>query len=133
MRKRNATGAGLSVGVVLAVPSGAQAEDIQVTNLNNDGAGSLRQAIEQANADADADRVLFRSKLSGAIEWDDSDPDIYGDVEIIGPGARRVTVRAVEGGRAFVALGAPYGPPDVDATISGLTLTGGVGPSGGAI
>jgi hypothetical protein len=37
--------------VLVAVPASAQAEDINITNLNDDGAGSLQAALEAANFD----------------------------------------------------------------------------------
>jgi hypothetical protein len=40
--------------VLVAVPASAQAEDINITNLNDDGAGSLQAALEAANLDPDS-------------------------------------------------------------------------------
>jgi hypothetical protein len=44
MNERITAGTGASLGALLAMPTAAQAEDFQVTNLNDDGDGSLRQA-----------------------------------------------------------------------------------------
>jgi hypothetical protein len=127
-------GAGAGLGAILAVPAAAPADDIRVTNLNGSGAGSLRTAIEEANSDADRDRVVFKSKLSGDIEIDPPSfyglPIVDGDLDIVGPGARRLTVRGNGQGRIFSPTGAPYGGnPPIDVTISGLTITGGT-PAG---
>ncbi len=132
MSGRIRTGAAGSIGALLALPAAAQAEDLKVTNLNDAGSGSLRQAIEDANADPDADRILFKSKLSGEISLQDSLDFILEPVEIVGPGARRVSVNGNDSRLLFVAT-----DPGEDLTIAGLTLTGGharpLFSSGGAI
>jgi RTX calcium-binding nonapeptide repeat (4 copies) len=139
MSRGRTLGAGLSLGALAALPSTAHAEDFKVTNLNNSGTGSLREAIADARDAVGADRILFKSKLSGTIQWQATTPSLEsGDVEIAGPGSRRVTVSAPSGGRAFEARGYPFPPPagyaDTDVTISGLTLSGGDTPDdGGAI
>jgi hypothetical protein len=127
---RHATlGAGISLGALIAAPATAQADDFKVTNLNDSGTGSLREAIDGASDAAGADRVLFKSKLSGAIELEGTPLEVQGgDVKIVGPGARRVTVSAPSGERAFEVRGS-LSPPlpyaDLDVTISGLTVTDG--------
>jgi hypothetical protein len=137
-RRQITAGAGLGLGVLLAAPAAAQADDFRVTNLA-DGVdegppGSLRRAITDANGTAGADRVLFKSKLSGTIELDGG-LSIYGsDVEIIGPGARKLTVK--DGGNSiFVPYTGAFSPVAIDVAISGLSLTGNnVGnDNGGAI
>jgi hypothetical protein len=122
MKRAITTGAGFSIGVVLAAPAAAQADDIQVTNLNSSGAGSLRQALEDANDQTDADRILFKSKLSGTIDLAGDRLNIGGgDVEIVGPGARKVTV---DGGGDSVFSAYTFYVSSLNATISGLTIAG---------
>jgi predicted outer membrane repeat protein len=120
-KARATAGAGISLGALLAAPAAAGAEDIKVTNLNDSGPGSLRQAILDANTDTDADRILFKSKLSGEIDLTSGDLNIYrGDLEIRGPGARKLTVG--DDPRVFYPTAILY--PAIDVTISGLTVSG---------
>jgi hypothetical protein len=125
MRKRTALGAGISLGALAAMPAAGQADDFRVTNLDDSTAppaGSLRAALEDANANPGADRIVFKSKLSGTLTLEDQSAAFYVEdpVKIVGPGARRVTVDANGQPRVF------YVDSDSDeVTISGLTLTGG--------
>jgi predicted outer membrane repeat protein len=126
-QRRIASGAGLGVGALLVAPAAAQAEDFTVTNLNPSGDGSLRGAILEANANGEADRILFSSKLSGAIHLEAA-LEVYGeDLEIVGPGARKLSVDADGDGRVFEII--PLSP--IDVVISGLTLTDGYASTGG--
>ncbi|MDB4893912.1 MAG: hypothetical protein JWN15_174 [Firmicutes bacterium] len=89
-----------------------------VTNLNDSGAGSLRQAILDANLNAGLDTIMFT--VAGMILLTSGPlPPITDPVHIFGPGAGAL---AVSGGNAFriftVALGA-------SATIQGLTIRDG--------
>jgi hypothetical protein len=90
MSGRRTLGAGLSLGALAALPATAQADDFKVTNLKNSGAGSLRTAIDDADDAGGPDRILFKSKLSGAIQLEGMALEVQGgDVRIVGPGARR--------------------------------------------
>jgi Ca2+-binding RTX toxin-like protein len=130
-RRTATTTAGVGLGAILVAPAAAHGEDIRVTNLNGDGSGSLRAAVEAANADADADRVVFKSKLSGTIDLDGNDIEAtFADLEIVGPGARRVTVSGGNAGGVFGLL--DYNGA-IDAAISGLTIADGVRGEGSGI
>lgn len=50
---------------LLAAAAGSPAATFTVTNTNNSGVGSLRQAILDANANPGADTILFDAALSG--------------------------------------------------------------------
>jgi Ca2+-binding RTX toxin-like protein len=109
----------------------AQAADFTVSNLNDSGTGSLRQAILDANAAPGADRVLFQSALSGQVTLASQLPEVSGAVEILGPGAGKLTVSGNNNSRIL------YLDPvtsDAPVAISGLTLSGGrSNVSGGGI
>ncbi len=108
----------------------------QVTNLLNSGAGSLRDAVAQANAAAGADTITFAPALSGGtINLTTGEMTLTDAVTIDArPLAQDVTINAGGLSRIFNipnATSAQY-------TIGGLTLTGGKtqtsnGGDGGAI
>src|SRR5262245_39707443 len=69
-----------------------------VTNANNAGAGSLRDAITQANATAAADTIafdpaFFNAANPRAVSLLTALPNITQDLAIVGPGANALTVR----------------------------------------
>lgn len=101
-----------------------------VSNLNDSGAGSLRQAITDANNQTGADEIVFDSSLSGSILLN-SELDITDSVTINGLGAGVITVDAnaqlldfSEGRRVF-NIDDGSDSTDIDVTLSGLTITGG--------
>src|SRR6185369_4436506 len=124
-----ATGA-VALGIAaLAAPS-ADAATFNVTNLNDSGAGSLRQAVLDANANAGADVITFQSGLSGTITLTTGELDLYDAVDIQGPGPATLSVSGNNASRVFYL----YSPSaNIDVKISGLTVTGGAGAYGGAI
>ena len=136
MSRRTAVGAGISLGAIFALPATAQAEDFTVTNLNDDGPGSLRRAVTDASNNPGPNRILIKSKLSGTINLTNDSGDFpalylsYQDVEVIGPGARKLTVDAAPGFPAFAPFATAFGAPPIDVAISGLRITGGNNASG---
>jgi hypothetical protein len=112
-------------GVLLA----ARAETIEVTNTNDSGAGSLRQAILDANANPGADVIQFAAGLAGQISLTNGQLVITAGVTIEGPGAN---VLAVDAGHLSRVLQVQAS----GVTIRGLTLRNGrcpVGQVGGGI
>jgi hypothetical protein len=117
-----------AVGVVLggslmAGPAVAQAATFTVTKLDDAGAGTLRQAITDANAAPDADTITFADGVKGRIELASRLPIINHAVDIQGPGARALTVDG--NGHDTVFTVDASGDQAAQVTIAGLTITGG--------
>ena len=111
------TGANLKIGTPLPQPTPMMHT---VTNTNDSGPGSLRQAIDDAQS---GDTVNFSSSLNGqAIVLTSGQLTIKGDIAIIGPGANLVAVERASGAPQFRIFNIP---PDRVVTISGLTIRNG--------
>jgi hypothetical protein len=129
--KRTAiAGAGVSLGVTLAAGATADAATFTATNLNDSGAGSLRQAILDANANPGGDQVTFQSTLSGQITLASELP-VTDAVDVLGPGADKLTISGNNSSRIFNVDVRPA--KNVPVMIGGLKLTGGNAMGGGAI
>lgn len=96
-----------------------------VANLSDSGPGSLRQAILDANANAGADSIQFASGVTGTITLTSDELAITDAVDLQGPGSGVV---AVSGNNVFRVFDV-----SANATISGLTITGGSSSFGGGI
>ncbi len=111
-----------------------RAATYQVTNTNASGAGSLLQAILDANSSPGHDTITFGSGISGMIVLTDSLPAIISDLTISGLGAEQLAVSGDDSYRVF------YIDSGVAVTITGLTVRdgnpphdSGVSTSGGGI
>jgi len=103
---------------------------LTVTNTNDSGAGSLREAIAQANSSADSNLIVFA--VSGTISLTTGELRITNPVTIVGPGAANLTIDGNLNGSIFTiaenttpACPALTGPSDFQVSISGMTLTRG--------
>ncbi len=92
----------------------------QVTNLDDAGPGSLRQAILDSRT---GDTVDFAPGLAGTITLTSGELRVFSGLTIAGPGADAITVNAGHAPHVFNL--SPAGP----MVIAGLTITGGA--SGG--
>ncbi|MBI3911698.1 MAG: hypothetical protein HY320_12305, partial [Armatimonadetes bacterium] len=111
----------LLVAVVLLAlgSSRVHAATFTVSNLNDSGEGSLRQAILDANAAPGPDVIAFQAGLTGTIPLTSGELDITGDLEIQGPGPAAL---AVDGGLRSRLLVIERG---VTAAVSSLTFRNG--------
>src|SRR6266478_1810704 len=113
-----------------------------VTNLNDAGAGSLRQAVADANNAVGADDIAFQAGLTGSIILLTGELLITDSVVVTGPGASAITVEGGASSRVFhldlpnlTGLEAASGSNGggLDVTISGLTITKGAADVGAGI
>jgi nitrous oxidase accessory protein NosD len=116
-----------AIGALLwsvAIP--AQATTITVTNTNDPGPGSLRQALADAN---DGDTINFA--VTGTISLTSGELVIDKNITISGPGSNSLAVRPLSQGsfRVFNVM------PSRSITIQGLTISFGYagGAQGGGI
>ena len=64
---------------------------LTVLNLNDSGAGSLRQAILDSNSQAGDDTIIFAAGVGGAIDLATALPDLSTNTDLEGPGANVLT------------------------------------------
>jgi hypothetical protein len=100
-----------------------------VTTLADAGAGSLRDAVAQANALPGADTIDFQPGLTGTIALTGGELDLTDDLAITGPGADTLTASRSNLSRVFTVESGET------VRLSGLTIAGGntVGGNGGGI
>ena len=113
---------GLVAGALLFSAVVAQAATIIVTSTADSGAGTLRQAILDANSD---DTINFSLPASSAVTLTSAELSIDKNLTITGPGANLLSVqRSAAGGTpAFRIFDIAFG--NFNVTISGLTIANG--------
>jgi hypothetical protein len=129
-KRQVATGATIAMGATLAATGSAQAATLTVTNLNDTGAGSLRQAILDANTNGTpTDDIVFASGLSGTINvGTDANYGLYPESAMNIQGDGRITLQGGPNADYVVFTGSAgvYGSaPGVPIMLSGLTISGG--------
>lgn len=101
----------------------ARAASFTVMNTADAGAGSLRQAILDANLNADADTIVFASPLfdtAQTINITSARLQITNPLTITGPGARLLTVR--RGSTTNITI---FSNAAASVSISGMTVSNG--------
>lgn len=99
------------------LPISASAATFVVSNKNDAGVGSLRQAVADANALTGADTISFASGLRGTILLTSGQLDVTDDLTISGPGRGAIKISGGGQSRLFeVAAGGSL-------NVSSLTLT----------
>ncbi len=100
-----------------------------VTNIDDAGAGSLRQAILVADAAPGLDTIEFDGAASGTIGLTSGQLNVAESLTINGPGSGILTIDAGGNSRIF-NIDDGNAATFIDVEISGLTLTGGSVTSG---
>ena len=120
-----------ALGLAFGIAPAAFAATFTVTNTNDSGVGSLRQAVIDANTAAGADTIVFQAGVAGTVTLTTGQIPVTDSVTITGPGAPSMTLTKSGGAARIFDING--GAPTV--TISGLTFTGagGAGIKGGAI
>ena len=148
--RRMAAAAGASAAAAVTLASPALAANFEVNSTLDDGDGTcdadctIRDAIDDANADAASDTITFLAGLNGTIVLTGGELPIDSAMSIEGPGVEvvRISGDANENNvpdagdsRIFYVDTDNVGAPNDAVAISGLTLTEGYdgGNQGGAI
>jgi hypothetical protein len=100
---------------------------IQVTNTNDHGTGSLRQALADADTNPGFDVITFAPGVFGTITLNTGNLTVGESVQIVGPGSSIVTVQGDAADQIFV----PSNGNTIDLTLSGLTLDNAAGQAFG--
>jgi hypothetical protein len=105
-----------------------------VTSLADNGPGSLRDTVADANDRPGADLIVFRAALTGTIELLSGQVVITDTLTIKGPGAAKLALNTSTLSRIF-SVSDGDDSQDSPLTVSGLSFFNGVvdGGSGGAI
>jgi len=120
--------------ILTALPFSAEAAVFTVTNINDSGAGSLRQAVIDANGSADSDTIEFAFTSAQTILLTSGELTFSGTITINGSPLFPITISGNNNSRIFNG-----NTGNSTLTLNNLNLTGGriSGPlgvsNGGAI
>ena len=102
-----------------------------VSNVNDNGPGSLRAAIESANSNAGPDSISFNLPAGPQTITLAQELVITDSVQITGPGSDQLTISGNHASRIFNVQ--ELGTFEVRVDISGMKLTDGSAVDGGAV
>ena len=118
--------AAIWVSLLCAVAIAAHADTITVTNTNDSGPGSLRQALVDAN---NGDMINFDAALKGqTVTLTTAELVINKNITISGLGANLLAVSRAQNAPAFRIF---HLMPALAVVIQGLTISNGVAPQFG--
>lgn len=122
----------LLLSLALFAPS-LFAATFTVTNVNDSGAGSLRQAIIDHNTASGTNNIVFNSGVSGAIPLTSGELSVTaGNLTVTGPGASTLSIDGQLSGRCVSVTASGVGTV-ATATFSGLKFTNGSSSNGGGM
>lgn len=119
---------GLLAAGLTGLAANSEAATFTVTNTNDAGAGSLRQAILDANGAAGADTIVFQAGVTGTITLTTGQLALTDSVTINGPGAANLTVSGNNASRVFYL----YASAPFAAEINNLRIVDGASVTFGA-
>jgi hypothetical protein len=141
-RRRSAAGAGISLAALLGLAGSAHADTAFVVDDSTDAAGvgshctdgtatnncTLRDAITQANSNADHTAITFAAGITGTITLGATGQlPVSTEVYVEGPGADKLTISGNHASRVFnVSGGAPVKIEDL-TIANGQTASGNPG------
>jgi Right handed beta helix region len=112
---------GVGTALFLAPQAGATGSTFTVTNTDDSGTGSLRQAISDANSNSGHDTIVFAQGVAGTIALTRRLEVLHG-LDIQGPGSTVVSISGQGTQQAFY-LYDHNGGVTGNISISGLTIT----------
>ncbi|MBK8207795.1 MAG: right-handed parallel beta-helix repeat-containing protein [Planctomycetes bacterium] len=119
----------LPVLVLLLLPATLSAATFTVTNLNDSGAGSLRQAITDAQAATGTDVIQFQTGLSGTISTASALPGIF--TSLIIQGNNEVAISGAGSGSRIFSVASTGS--SIDISLRNLTMADGSAIGGAGI
>jgi hypothetical protein len=124
----------VSCALALSVPHSALGTTYTVTNNGDNGPGTLRQAVVDANADTVSPTIIdFQAGVASPITLTGGSIAVSNSMTINGPGSGSLTVSGNNASQIFAMKTLTSTP--IVVSISGVTLTGGNAgsSSGGAV
>src|SRR4051812_37368707 len=96
----------LAAGLSLALATIVRGDTFTVSNANESGAGSMRQAINDNNAAGGGNTIVFDSSFNqpraiGVSAAAGGELKIDKNVTIVGPGAKLLQIDGLNGSRVF--------------------------------